>query len=130
MRRVGHVGEGRATKLIFLAVTSRLLNKVVSVAMKGPSAAGKSAAVERVLKFFPAEAYYSLTGMSERALAYSKEPLEHRVLVVYEMAGMTGDWASYLVRLLLSEGCVRYETVEKTAEGMEPSSSSAGSPRG
>jgi hypothetical protein len=87
--------------------------------MKGPSAAGKSAAVERVLGFFPSEAYYSLTGMSERALAYSKEPLEHRVLVIYEMAGMTGDWASYLVRSLLSEGCVRYETVEKSGEGME-----------
>jgi hypothetical protein len=68
IRRVGHIGEERITKLIYLAVTSRLLDKVVSVAMKGPSAAGKSAAVERVLRFFPAEAYYSLTGMSERAL--------------------------------------------------------------
>jgi hypothetical protein len=87
--------------------------------MKGPSAAGKSAAVERVLSFFPGEAYYALTGMSERALAYSKEPLEHRMLVVYELAGMASDWASYLIRSLLSEGCVRYETVEKTSEGME-----------
>jgi hypothetical protein len=119
IRRVGHVGEERVTKLIYLAVTSRLLAKPVSCAMKGPSAAGKSAAVERVLSFFPGEAYYALTGMSERALAYSKEPLEHRMLVVYELAGMASDWASYLIRSLLSEGCVRYETVEKTSEGME-----------
>jgi hypothetical protein len=41
IRRVGHVGEKRVTKLIYLAVTSRLLTKVVSCAMKGPPAAGK-----------------------------------------------------------------------------------------
>ena len=31
------------------------------------------------------------------------------MLVIYEAAGLTGDWASYLMRSLLSEGCIRYE---------------------
>jgi hypothetical protein len=56
--------------------------------------------------------------MSERALAYSDEPLEHRMLLIYEAAGLSGEFASYLMRSLLSEGCVRYETVEKTRDGM------------
>jgi hypothetical protein len=70
-----------------------------------------------VLDFFPAEAYYLLTAMSERALAYGTEPLRHRFLVLFEAAGLESDFASYLVRSLLSEGCVRYETVEKSKDG-------------
>jgi hypothetical protein len=58
--------------------------------------------------------------MSERALAYSEEPLSHRFLVLYEAAGMSGDFATYLIRSLLSEGRLRYEVVEKTSEGLKP----------
>ena len=32
-------------------------------------------------------AFYALTAMSDRALAYSDEPLKHRHLVTYEAAG-------------------------------------------
>jgi hypothetical protein len=114
----GVVGEARAVKLLYLTVTSRLLDRPVSSVMKGPSSGGKSYLTERVLDFFPPSAYYALSAMSERALAYSEEPIAHRVLVVYEAAGLTGDFATYLVRSLLSEGKVRYETVEKTADGL------------
>ena len=54
LSRVGVVGERRAAKLIYLAVTSRLLDRPVSVAVKGPSSGGKSFVVEFDLKFFPA----------------------------------------------------------------------------
>ena len=33
---------------------------------------------------------------------------------------MSGDFATYLIRSLLSEGRVRYETVEKTRDGIKP----------
>lgn len=118
--RIGVVGERRGAKLIFLAVTSRLLERPVSVAVKGPSSGGKSFLVESTLKFFPQQAYHSLTAMSERALAYSTEPLQHRTLVIYEAAGMTSEFASYLIRSLLSEGRLRYETVEKSKDGLVP----------
>jgi hypothetical protein len=117
---LGLVGERRAAKLIYLAVTSRLLDRPVSVAVKGPSSGGKSFVVETTLKFFPPAASYSLTAMSDRALAYSNEPLQHRHLVIYEAAGMTSDFATYLIRSLLSEGRLRYETVEITREGLAP----------
>jgi hypothetical protein len=103
-----------------LALTSRLLDRPVSIAVKGPSSGGKSFTVESVLRFFPCEAFYALTAMSDRALAYSTEPLNHRHLVIYEAAGMASDFTTYLIRSLLSEGRLRYETVEKTRDGLVP----------
>lgn len=117
LRRAGLAGEEKLGQIVYLAATSRLLEQIVSVAVKGPSAAGKSYVVRRVLEFVPDSAFHALTGMSERSLAFSEEPLEHRMLVLYEAAGMTGDWASYLIRSLLSEGHLRYEISEKDADG-------------
>jgi hypothetical protein len=57
--------------------------------------------------------------MSEKALAYSQEPMSHRHLVIYEASGLGSDFAHYLLRSLLSEGRIRYETVEKTSEGLK-----------
>lgn len=117
LHNCGVVGEDRLAKLIYLCLTSRVLHRPVSVVVKGPSSAGKSWVVERVLAFFPANAFYTLTAMSEHAMAYSTEPLQHRFLVLYEAAGLESDFASYLVRSLLSEGCIDYETVEKVKGG-------------
>jgi hypothetical protein len=117
---VGLVGERKLAKLTYLALTSRLLDRPVSIAVKGPSSGGKSFTVESVLRFFPCQAFYALTAMSDRALAYSTEPLKHRHLVIYEAAGMASDFATYLIRSLLSEGRLRYETVEKTRDGLVP----------
>jgi hypothetical protein len=116
---LGVAGEARLGKVLYLAVTSRLLRKPVSVAVKGPSSGGKSYTVEQVLRFFPDSAYYALTGMSERALAYSEEPLKHRILTIFEASDMEGDMQTHLIRSLLSEGRIRYEVVEKTSEGMK-----------
>jgi hypothetical protein len=85
LSRIGVVGERRAAKIIYLAKTSRLLDRPVSVAIKGPSSGGKSFVVESTLRFFPPDAFYALTAMSDRALAYSNEPLKHRHLVLYEL---------------------------------------------
>src|SRR5262249_48040906 len=82
--------------------------------------AGKSFIVEQTLKLFPPSAACALTAMSERSLAYDDEPLAHRMLVLYEAAGLRSDFASYLVRSLLSEGRLRYKTVEKTKQGLRP----------
>ncbi len=117
---LGVAGERTAVELVFLAMVSRLLPKPVNVAVKGPSSAGKSYLVEQTLRLFPPEAFYALTAMSDRALAYSDEPLAHRMLVLYEAAGQSGDMGSYLMRSLLSEGRIRYLTVEKTKDGMRP----------
>jgi hypothetical protein len=114
----GVAGEDRLCKLLYLALVSRRLKRPVSVAVKGPSSGGKSYVIDQVLAYFPATAYFTLSAMSDRALAYMEEPLAHRHLVLYEAAGMAGDMATYLIRSLLSEGCIRYVTVEKTTDGL------------
>jgi hypothetical protein len=68
-------------KLLYLATTSRLFARPVSVAVKGPSSGGKSFTVERALRFHPPLAYHEMTGMSERGLIYD-EPHEHKMLVI------------------------------------------------
>jgi hypothetical protein len=118
LAKAGVVGEEKAAKLLFLALTSRLFERPVSMILKGPSSGGKSYLVEKVLGFFPEAAYHVLTGMSERALIYDDEPIAHRFLVIYEAAGLRGDFLLYAMRSLLSEGRLMYTTVEKTAEGL------------
>lgn len=120
LERCGVVNEEANGKLLYLSITSRVLPRPVSVVVKGTSSVGKSFVVEITLKFFPEEAFYALSGMSDRSLAYSTEPLVHRMLVIFEAAALNSDFASYLLRSLLSEGCVRYETVESTKDGLKP----------
>lgn len=119
LAEAGVTGESRSAKLLYLCLVSRFLKRPVSLAVKGPSAAGKSYLVERVLEFFPASAFYALSAMSEMALAYSEEPLQHRFLVLYEAVALRREFAAYLLRSLLSEARVRYETVEKTTAGLK-----------
>ena len=116
--RCGVTGEDRTAKLLYLMVTTRFLERPVSAALTGPSASGKSHLTESVLRFFPPEAYYALSAMSERAMAYSEKSLVHCFLVLYEAIALKNDFVAYLVRSLLSEGRVRYETVEKTKDGL------------
>jgi hypothetical protein len=116
----GLVGETNNAKILYLALTSRLFERPVSVAIKGVSAGGKSFTVEQVLKFFPSAAYFVRTGMSEKAIIYSDESYRYRIIVIFEAAGMNSDMMSYLIRTLLSEGRVVYEVVEKTKFGLRP----------
>ena len=60
-----------------------------------------------------------MTGMSEKALLYCDESLEHRFIVMAEAAGLNGDFKTYIVRSLLSEGRIDYWSVETTA-GPQP----------
>lgn len=120
VRRAGVVGEEKIASLLYLAVTSRRFGRPVSVVVKGPSSAGKSYVVEQVLLFFPESAFYSLSAMSDRALVYWEEDLRHRMLVLYEAEALKSDFLSYILRSLLSEGQVRYVTVESTPDGLVP----------
>jgi hypothetical protein len=106
-------GETRTVKLVYLAATSRLLDRLASIVVKGQSSSGKSWAVQRTLRFFPESAFYEMTAASEHALVYDKEPLAHRLLVIYEASGLESEKFSYIVRSLLSEGRLRYPTVMK-----------------
>jgi hypothetical protein len=117
---IGLVGERRNAKLLYLAITSRLLDRPASLVVKRASSGGKSFTVDSVLRFFPNDAFYALTAMSDRNLAYSSEPLKHRTLVIYEAPGIGSPIASYLMRTLLSEGRLRYEVAGTLIEREGP----------
>ncbi len=115
--QVGLVGEEKNAQLLYLAFTSRLLEKPVSAVVKGPSGGGKSFLVQRCRQVFPPSAYYALSGMSEHAIVYGTETLVHRMLVLCEAAALSSEFATYGVRSLVSEGRVKYETVEMPERG-------------
>lgn len=123
MQKLGAVGEATCAKLIYLAMTSRMFPRPVSVVVKGPSSAGKSFTTETVLRFFPDSAQYKLSGMSEKFLLYDDSPLAHRMMIFAEADGFNGDFQSYIVRTLLSEGRLIYGTVDRDGgdnAGMTP----------
>jgi Helix-turn-helix domain len=110
--RVGVTGEQRTVKVEYLVFTSRLLERLASIVVKGQSSSGKSWVTQQTSRFFPESAYYEMTAASEHALIYD-DPLSHRILVIYEASGLASDTFSYIVRSLLSEGRLRYPTVVK-----------------
>lgn len=116
LAHAGLVGEDRNASVLYLALTSRLLPKPVSIAYKGPSSGGKSYAVERVLAHFPHDARVAITSMSEKALIFMDDDLRHKHLVIAEAEGAGGEFQEYLIRSLLSEGRLEHRMAEK-AEG-------------
>jgi len=120
---MGLVGERKAAKLTYLAITSRLLGEPVNLVMKGLSSSGKSYTVECVARLFPPEAIYTMTAMSERALIYLDESLEHRTIILYEAAALRegrekvdDNQTAYIIRSLLSEGQIEYPVVIRDEE--------------
>jgi hypothetical protein len=54
-----------------------MFERPISCAVKGPSSGGKSHVVEQVLRFFPAESHYSLSGMSGRSTSSFAVTMRH-----------------------------------------------------
>ena len=69
------------------------------------------------------------TAMSEKALAYLEESMQHRMLVLAEGHAVSGFFA-YLLRTLLSEGRIVYETVDASGETLAARSIQVEGPTG
>jgi hypothetical protein len=111
-------GEETLTKLLYLSATSRMFDKAMHIALKGPSAAGKSEARKRVLTFFPPEAVIQFTALSDKALLYFKDDFAHKVLSMGEaFSPEEAKFQDYILRELLSEGILRYPVVQKQPDG-------------
>jgi len=111
LEQLGLVGETINALILYLVITSRLLSKIISAAIKAESSAGKSFVLESVVRLFPPESYLSLSGMSKQALIYLNESYAHRMIIVAEAEGLAA--ATYNIRTLLSENRLVFYTVEK-----------------
>jgi hypothetical protein len=114
------VGEGKTSKLDLLIGTSRLFEKAMHAAYKGPSAVGKSEVREKVLRFFPPEDVISFTALSERALLYMPDDFAHKILSMGEaQSGDEVKFQDYLLRELMSENRLRYLVTQKNGDKIE-----------
>lgn len=117
LRTMGLVGEHRNARLAYLSAITRLLEKPVSIIVKGPSSAGKSFLLKTVITLLPSSAYVDYTSISPKYLAYSDDDLKNRIVVLYEAGGISDGQGAYIMRSLLSEGRLNIGTVEKEGDG-------------
>jgi hypothetical protein len=117
IHQLGVAGEEETIRLLYLAMTSRILNNPISITLKGESCSGKSYVVDKVCQLFPSSAYLAVTGMSRQVLVYTKESFAHRTIIIFERPGM--EAADYNIRTLQSEGRIIFETVVKDPDTNE-----------
>ena len=121
-----HIAGQRSELLgLYLAGTSRVLGKPVSIDLHGPPGSGKSRLMETVLRMFPEDAVYNATASSAKALIYVTEDfLQHRIVYIGEgtsfYAGTgaeeTTAFQAKLFRELQSEGRFTYSVVVTSDE--------------
>jgi hypothetical protein len=113
LEAIGLIGERRVAKLIYLALTSRLFDRPVSIAVKGPSSGGKSFTVESVLRFFPGESFHALTAMSDRALAYALAQGRAAARTVRDWCGGRRPAPKWFVKLLDDQLAERESAIQE-----------------
>ena len=110
--RCGLVGERVNKLLCYLAMTSRKLEKPLSVLILSSSGAGKTALQDTALMFCPPEELVKLTSLSGKALFYKEQSsLKNKVLALEEGDGV--EEATYALRNLISAGELTVEATIK-----------------
>jgi len=111
-------GESKSGRLLYLAATSRLLEKTMHVAIKGTSSGGKSELRHRVLDFIPPEDVVTFSALSDKALLYFEDDFSHKILSMGEaMVGKQQEFQDSLLRQLMSESRLNYLVSQKSPDG-------------
>ncbi len=121
IRARGYVGDLTAPSVVYLALTSRLLERPLNVACVAPSSAGKNRAVDAATELMPPEAFFLEKAGSARALIYSEESFEHRAVIVAEADSIPQDEgpAASAIRSLAEDGYMTYDvTIADPTTGM------------
>lgn len=125
--RIGLVGEDENKILVYLALTTRISDKIISLLIEGESSGGKSYLVGNMIKFIPPEDVVEVSAMSAKALFHITKSLAHKFIYIAERDGT--DDADYSLRTFQTEGKLKFmvtiknpetgnfETVEKTVDG-------------
>jgi DNA-binding transcriptional ArsR family regulator len=118
--RLAGADKGSA-ELLYLACTSRLFEKPMSVVNKGESAAGKSYERDCVFAYIPDEDIFHLTTMSDQAIIYLPDDLAHKILSIAEAAGTQDrDAQEYVLREIISAGRITRLVAIKGGPGEAP----------
>lgn len=121
LKRRGYAGDTDAPELIHVGFTgSRLLERPLGIAVRGPSSAGKSFAVETVTDYQPEGAVHDMAGVSKRFLAYADLDTAHSYVVIAEASALHDDGVgATIIRELAWGSQLRYGTLESTSDGIE-----------
>jgi hypothetical protein len=112
-------GEEKLIQLIYLVATSRLFDRTMHAAVKGPSAGGKSQIRGVVLDYIPPEDVIPFTAISEKALLYYPGDFKNKIISMGEAAGFEeAKFQNYLLRELMSEGKLIYRVPQKVEGGI------------
>jgi hypothetical protein len=100
--RLGYVREDKNKILMYLLMTSRLLDNPLHAVIISRSGAGKSGIVDVVEKLCPPEELVSVSDLSPQSLFYyGEDDLKHRFIVIGEKEGSKGS--DYPLRELISK---------------------------
>jgi DNA primase len=128
VNKSGVVGERNVIAMYFAALDSRLLPEdtaspnALAIKNAGHHGSGKSFTLKKCLELYPRSAYHLITSGSSKSLYYLQEGLKNRALIVAEAFQFQANNAAdsefvYVVRSLLSEGCVSYQVPQKDEDG-------------
>jgi len=114
----GYAGNLNPPLLSYIGITSRLLDSPLNMAFVAPSGAGKNRAVDAAVELFPLEAVYTVQAASSRALIYSEESYQHRIIIFAEADSIPDDGsAASAIRSLVTDNCMTYGVVEEGSDG-------------
>lgn len=111
IRKAGVVGEEQNALVIYIAATSRLLEKPLCLFVKGSSGAGKNFLTDAVLELLPSSETRVLTSSSLRSWNYFGNALAHKIVYVKERNESAGS--VHPLRLLISENGLVHNVTEK-----------------
>lgn len=116
----GFAGETAGAELLYLALTSRFMDRPTNVVVRGPSGSGKTYLVKSVLEFHPDEAANRLTAASQKALLYTQFDTEHAFVVISEGDALFREGVgATVIRELTWSASLRYEVSVVTSDGIQ-----------
>ena len=117
IRARGYAGDLTPPMLVYFALTSRVLERPSNLAVIAPSAAGKNFTVDAPCALMPDSAYHLERAGSPRALIYSDEDFEHRIVIVAEADSIPDKGpAASAIRSLATDNAMSYDVVERDEE--------------
>lgn len=121
---IGIAGEEHLRLMLYIIMTSRLLDKPLSAIIQGASSSGKSYTLETVAKLIPPEAVVQAHDFSEQALYYLPQgSLKHKVVIAGERLHKKGSKSgqardnSKAFREMVGSGVLRKAVTVKGADG-------------
>ena len=112
IKKLGIVGEENNCLLIYLAISSRILKKPLSVIVKGQSASGKSYPVQKIIQLFPKSAYIDITDATAQSFYYvEKDYFKNKIIIIFERHG--SQKSDYAIRSFQSEEKLKIQVTVK-----------------